>query len=77
MEDRQQFIADLVAALKADDNCLSTDEQHWVRLAIAKQEQSIRLRQAVIEKSLAGLVWAGIVGVGVIFMDYLKGHGFK
>ena len=77
MEDRQQFIADLIAALKSDDTCLNKDEQQWVRLAIARQEQSIRLRQAIIEKSLAGLVWSAIVGVGLVFLDFLKGHGFK
>ncbi|MEY4346330.1 MAG: hypothetical protein RL032_2162 [Pseudomonadota bacterium] len=76
-EERTQFAAEIVAALKADDSCLNKDEQQWVRLAIAKQEQSIRLRQAVIEKTFAGLVWAGIVGVGAVFLDYLKGHGFK
>jgi hypothetical protein len=77
MEDRAQFIADLVAALKADDSCLSADEQQWVRLAIVRQEQSIKVRQAIIEKSLAGLVWSAVVGVGFLFVDFLKGHGFK
>jgi hypothetical protein len=77
MEDRAQFIADLVTALKADDHCLNKDEQQWVRLAIVRQEQSIKLRQAIIEKSLAGLVWSAIVGVGLVFLDFLKGHGFK
>ena len=77
MEDREQFIADLIAALKSDDSCLNKDEQRWVRLAIARQEQSIRLRQAIIEKSLTGLVWSAIAGAGLIFLDFLKGHGFK
>jgi hypothetical protein len=76
-EERALFIADLKTALTSDDHCLSTDEQQWVRLAIAKQEQSIRLRQAIIEKSLAGLVWSAIVGAGVVFLDFLKNHGFK
>lgn len=58
-------------------HCLTEEEQHWVRLAIIKQEQSIKLRQAIIEKSLAGLVWSGIVGLGFIFLDFLKSHGFK
>ena len=76
-EERAQFANDLVAALKADDSCLNKDEQQWVRLAIAKQEQSIKLRQAVIEKTFAGLVWSAIVGAGYMFVDFLKGHGFK
>ena len=76
-EERTQFALDVAAALKADDNCLNSDEQQWVRLAIAKQEQSIRLRQAIIEKSLAGLVWSAIVGLGYVFLDFLKSHGLK
>ena len=76
-EERTQFALDVAAALKADDNCLNSDEQQWVRLAIAKQEQSIALRQAIIEKSLAGLVWSAIVGLGYVFLDFLKNHGFK
>ena len=55
---------------------LSEDEQRWVRLAIQREAQSIKLRQAVIEKTLAGLVWVAIVGLGVILFEYLKSHGF-
>lgn len=58
-------------------HCLSEEEQHWVRLAIAKEAQSIKLRQAIIEKSLAGLVWSAVVGLGYVFLDFLKNHGFK
>lgn len=66
----------------AVDSCLtghmlSEDERQWVRLAIKRQAQSIRLREAIVEKSLTGLVWAGIVGAGVVVMEYLKGHGWK
>lgn len=52
-------------------------EHHWVRLAIKREAQSIALRQAIIEKSLAGLVWSAIVGFGVILFEYLKAHGWK
>jgi hypothetical protein len=76
-EDRAQFIADVAEAMKINDTCLTTDEQQWVRLAIARQEQSIRLRQAIIEKSLAGLVWSAIIGLGYLIVDFMKGHGFK
>lgn len=54
-----------------------TAEQHqWVLLAIQREAQSIRLRQAIIEKTLAGLVWAAVVGLGVLVyhgaVDYLQ-----
>ena len=56
---------------------LSDDEQRWVRLAIKKEAQSIAFRQAVIEKSLAGLVWAGLVLLGYLALEFLKFKGYK
>lgn len=78
-EERAEFVADVAAAIKASEPVpvLTEEEQQWVRLAIQKEAQSIKLRQAVIEKTLAGLVWSAIVGAGVVFLDFLKNHGFK
>lgn len=76
-EERSQFVHDVAAAIKLNEPCLTDDEQQWVRLAIQKQEQSIKLRQAVIEKSLAGLIWAGFVGIGYLIVDFAKNHGLK
>ncbi len=59
------------------EHALSPDERQWVRLAIQKEAQSIKLRQAIIEKTLTGLVWAVIVGIGVVVGDYFKNHGWK
>lgn len=56
---------------------LSAEERQWVRLAIQREAQSIRLRQAIIEKSLSALVWAAIVGAGVIVYEYMVSHGWK
>ncbi len=56
---------------------LSEEERTWVRLAIKREAQSISLRQAIIEKSLAGLVWAAIAGAGVVFYEYIKAHGWR
>lgn len=77
-EERAQLIADITAALKAaQTNELTDDERQWVRLAIEAEARKIRFRDAVIEKSLAGLVWSGILGIGYILLDFLKNHGFK
>lgn len=78
-EERTQFIADVAAAIKATEPApvLTEEEQQWVRLAIQKEAQSIKLRQAVIEKTLAGLVWSGLVGLGYVIVDFLKNHGLK
>lgn len=78
-EERAEFIADVAAAIKAVESTpvLTDEEQQWVRLAIQKEAQSIKLRQAVIEKTLAGLAWSSLVGLGYIVAEFLKNHGFK
>ena len=75
--DREQLIADIAAAVRATAPVLSDDELRWVRLAIQREAQSIVLRKAIIEKTLAGLVWAAIIGLGVVFMDFVKAHGWR
>lgn len=77
-EDRVQLIADITAALKnAQNQELTDEERQWVRLAIEAEARKIRFRDAVIEKSLTGLVWSAIVGAGYVFIDFLKNHGLK
>ena len=77
-EERALLISEIAAAIQAAPKHELTDEElQWVRLAISAQARKIRFRDAVIEKSLAGLVWAAIVGAGYIFLDFLKNHGFK
>lgn len=75
-DERTQLIADIAEAFKASSN-LSDDEVRWVKLAIHKQEQSIALRQAIIEKTLGGLVWTALAALGYILIDFVKNHGFK
>ena len=74
--ERAELIADIAAAIRASSN-LSEEEARWVRLAIHKQEQSIKLRQAIIEKTLGGLVWAALAGLAYLLFDFAKNHGFK
>ncbi len=75
--------ADLPGQIReALDSCLAAhmlteDERQWVRLAIQREAQSVRLRQAIIEKSLTALIWAGIVGFFSVLYEYLKAHGWK
>jgi hypothetical protein len=78
-QERDQLIAAIAAAVRqrATDTNLSDDEQRWVRMAIKKEAQSIALRQAIIEKSLTGLVWAAIVGMGAMFLQWATAHGYK
>lgn len=77
--ERDDLVAAIAAAVRtrSADAGLSEDEQRWVRMAIQREAQSIELRKAIIEKSLTGLVWMGIVGVGSIFLSWATAHGFK
>lgn len=52
----------------AEDHAL---EHRWVKMAIQKEAQSIALRQAIIEKSLGSLVWAGLCFVGFLIWNYV------
>lgn len=54
---------------------LSEDEHRWVKLAIQAQAERAALRRAVIEKSLLGLIWAGVIGAGLIIREYAVAHG--
>ena len=75
-DERLELIADLTAALKSSSH-LTEEEQQWVRLAIRKEAQSISLRQAIIEKTLIGLVWMGVLGVVYVFKEFLFNHGIN
>lgn len=49
----------------------------WIDLAIEREAQSIKVRQAIIEKTLTGLVWAGILAIGYLCLDWLHAHGLR
>ena len=54
---------------------LTAEEHGWIQLAIERQAQSIAFRRSVIEKSLLGLIWAGIVGGGLVVREYAIAPG--
>jgi len=76
-EDRSLLISDLLVALKSSDTCLDMEEQQWVKNAIKAQNDMEQLRKAIIEKTLAGLIWAAVLGLGYLFVDFLRNHGLK
>ena len=76
-EDRFLLISDLLVALKSSDTCLDREEQQWVKNAIKAQNDMERLRKAIIEKTLAGLIWAAILGLGYLIVDFFRNHGLK
>ena len=75
-EERKELITELMDQLKTV-NSLTDDEQRWVRMAIEREAQSIALRKAIIEKTITSLVWMLLAGVGYVFLDFLREHGFK
>lgn len=76
-EERIQFIEDVALAVNAAPSTLTDEERRWVRLAIKKEAQSFALRQAIIEKTLAGLVWFLCIGLGYLILEFLRNHGMK
>ena len=53
---------------------LSPDEVHWVRMAIEAEANRAAFRKAVIEKSLAGIVWMAIATGGGYLVDFFVRH---
>lgn len=51
-------------------------ERHHNYIDVVMQRESERtaVRRAVIEKSLAGLVWSGMVAFGAAIWTYMKDH---
>ena len=76
-EERSELIADIVSALHAATPLITDEETRWVRQAIQLQCDRAKFRKAVIEKTLAGLIWAALVGLGYIFVEWAALHGFK
>ncbi len=77
-EERAQLIAEIAVAIgNSRTNELTEEERQWVRLAIVAEARKIKFRDAVIEKTLAGLAWACVVGLGYILLDFARNHGLK
>jgi hypothetical protein len=76
IEERMEAVKNelLHAIEKAYSGTLSEDERMWVKLTIKREGQRIEVRQAVIEKTLSGLVWLAIIGIGIAVLDYVKDH---
>jgi hypothetical protein len=63
------------AALEAaQQHPLSPEEVEWVRMAIKAEAERAKLRKAVIEKSLAGLVWTALASGGMYLISFVSDH---
>ena len=75
-DERQELVSLVTTAVEAAvvNNRLSPDEIHWVRMAIQAEAERASLRKAIIEKSLAGLMWVAIVAAGGWLVDFVTSH---
>ena len=48
--------------------------EEFLRLAVIAEKARHELRSAVIQKSFLGMVWAGLVVLGLSLWDYIKAH---
>jgi hypothetical protein len=55
----------------------TSEERAYLGLAVRRAARREKLQQAIIEKSLTGLVWAAVLFVGVVFYEYIQSHGWK
>ena len=68
-----QLVKDAVSEA-VEAHPLSPEEVHWVRMAIQAEAERAELRKAIIQKSLAGLVWIAIVAAGGYLVDFFTAH---
>jgi 20S proteasome alpha/beta subunit len=73
---KEELIALLKDAIKqaSEEHPLSDEEVKWVRLAIENEAKKSEFRKAIIEKSLGGLAWAALCGIGYLMLEFLKTH---
>lgn len=75
-----QTKAELIALFKTavveatESHPLSDEEVQWVRMAIKAEADRAALRKAIIEKSLAALVWTALVTGGGYLIDFFVRH---
>lgn len=88
IEKRQDHLEDdLPAFIKKTfeetiNNRVLTDEQReWVRLSVEAAGRRAQLQRAIIEKTLAGLLWVILAALGTAaykqFMAWIVSHGWK
>lgn len=70
---RLEAVEEDVAALKrAFPSGDVEGHRRYHELMIEQIEERRRLRRAISEKTISGLIWAGMVGMGVAVLHYLK-----
>lgn len=76
-EERAEFVKDIALAIESRRQPLTDDEERWVRLAIEREAKSAVFRDAIVSKTIGGLIWLALLGLGAVLFDYMKMHGWK
>jgi F0F1-type ATP synthase delta subunit len=63
-----------VIAEVVESHPLSDDEVEWVRMAIEEQARKAKFRQAVIDKTLIGLMASGLLWMGSKMVEVVMAH---
>lgn len=71
----RELIGDAVREAVPPHPCLSAEELSAVRSLIQSMARRAKFREAVIEKSLLGLIGAAVVWMGVVVREYAIAHG--
>jgi hypothetical protein len=78
-DERKDLVLELAEILKQTrpDAEFSNDEVRVLKLLIRRQEQSIALRQSIIEKSLTALLVAAVLGLFGMAVAWLASHVYR
>jgi hypothetical protein len=73
---KQELVALVKHAVNeaVEQHPLSPDEVHWVRMAIQAEADRAAFRKAVIDKSLAGVIWMILATGGGYLVDFFLRH---
>ena len=74
--DKEELILLLKEVIQeaVESHPLSDEEVQWVRMAIEAQAQKKAFRQAVIDKTMVGLMSAGLLWLGSKMVEVVMAH---
>lgn len=84
-EERHALVVEITAAIActlqpaavAPTPQLTEDELRWIKLAIEAEGRKIKFRDAVIQHTFTGLAWLAVLGLGLVFKEFIVNHFWK
>jgi len=64
IDDMPEMVKQAVLAALKERPQMTEEEHEYLKIATTAAAQRVKLRQAIIEKSLSGLVWLALTAVG-------------